>query len=134
MKTVFCPKTGTVGTSPGHVWDMSRTSATKVVVTVPQFLPLIMDTPPSLDYNAHTSILLATLEAPLSAFIVRLLPVDHSTLLFYANNFIVMDQDGGAYQCRVCDHLIGLIDRIFHPKVPGESFRQEPNSFKKFKR
>ena len=30
MKTVFCPKTGTVGTSPGHVRDMSGTSATKV--------------------------------------------------------------------------------------------------------
>ena len=31
MKTVFWPKTGTVGTSPGHVRDMSRTSATKLV-------------------------------------------------------------------------------------------------------
>ena len=30
MKTVFCPKSGTVGTSPGHVRDMSRTSATEV--------------------------------------------------------------------------------------------------------
>ena len=29
MKTVFWPKTGKVGTSPGHVRDMSRTSATK---------------------------------------------------------------------------------------------------------
>ena len=38
MKTVFCPKTGTVrqvwdtsGTCPGHVQDMSMTSATKLL-------------------------------------------------------------------------------------------------------
>ena len=31
MKTVFCPKNRTVGTSPGHVRDMSGTSATKVI-------------------------------------------------------------------------------------------------------
>ena len=30
MKTVFCPKTGTLGTIPGHVRDISGTSATKV--------------------------------------------------------------------------------------------------------
>ena len=31
MKTGHWPKNGTVGTIPGRVWDMSRTSATKTL-------------------------------------------------------------------------------------------------------
>ena len=87
MKTDFFPKTGTVGTSPVHVRDMSRTSATKVLLWLSWNMILLSTVYDFawIKYSFHNTVPIILL-TPMSLLSVEILP-----LILYFHEPFVMD-------------------------------------------